>query len=169
MSVIRITIDFGGAQVSIRERLNASIPSGHGHESAAWHPCSTSSLAARSCQTPDATIPPPLRHERPRSASFSEERAFSHLGLRPGIRSSALILPRTTYKTCAFPLERAARRVRLLCLRGGIISSNATRHIDSNRPWARGSSVRVLTTIGISFLGSATALTASAFSCIGSQ
>ena len=58
MSVIRITIDFGGARVRIRERLHASIASGKTivwqeatHESAAWHPCSTSSLAA---QLPDA-------------------------------------------------------------------------------------------------------------------
>ena len=64
MSVIRITVDFGGAQVSIRECLHASIASGQPLSGRKLHTrvplgipvCSTSSLAARSCQTPDATI-----------------------------------------------------------------------------------------------------------------
>ena len=61
--MIRITIDFGGAQVRIRERLRASIASGQTivwqkatHESAAWHPISLP-VWQLGCQTPDATAP----------------------------------------------------------------------------------------------------------------
>ena len=66
-------------------------------------------------------------------------------------------------------IGRAARRVRLLCLRSGVISSIAAGHIDLTGTWARGSSFRVLTTLGSSLFGSATALTVSVFVCIGNR
>ena len=63
--MIRITIDFMGAQVSIRERLHACIASGQTfvwqeatRTSAAWHPSALPVWQPSSCQTPDATAVP---------------------------------------------------------------------------------------------------------------